>query len=208
MTTHSLDLLSNGASSVGGHWLKSAVEMAAGQTGSWPLAADRAAADVTGADVTASDVTAPDVTAPDVTAPGWSGCERMVTRKPGATAGAVRAARHFTIATLRQWNLAGRSEDIALVVSELLTNAVRHAAPGASRTASRSPIRLGLIQPGPCILCAVADPSELVPVPREPDYLAETGRGLHVIGALSDTWGYTSPGTAGKVVWAMFRLSS
>lgn len=198
MTTHSLDLLSNGASSVGWHWLKSAVEMAAGQTGSWPLTADGAAADVTASDVTASDVTAS----------GWSGCERMATRKPGVTAGAVRAARHFTIATLRQWDLAGRSEDIALVVSELLTNAVRHAAPGGGQAPSRSPIRLGLIQPGPCILCAVADPSELVPVPREPDYLAETGRGLHVIGALSDDWGYTSPGTAGKVVWAMFRLSS
>jgi Histidine kinase-like ATPase domain len=191
MTTHSLGLLSNGASSVDWHWLKSAVEMAATETGSWPLA---------------TDVTAAGVTASEVSASGWHGCERMVTRKPGASTGAVRAARHFTIATLRQWDVTGRSEDIALVVSELLTNAVRHAAPGASGTASRSPIRLGLIQPGPCILCAVADPSQLVPVPREPDYLAETGRGLHVISALSDNWGYTSPGTAGKVVWAMFRL--
>jgi hypothetical protein len=188
MTTHSLGLLSNGASGVGWRWLKSAVEMAASQTGSWALTADEAAADVTASE--------------------WAGCDRMVTRKPGTTAGAVRAARHFTIATLRQWDVSGRSEDIALVVSELLTNAVRHAAPAANGAASRSPIRLGLIQPGPCILCAVADPSDLVPVPREPDYLAETGRGLHVIGALSDKWGYTSPGAGGKVVWAMFRLSS
>jgi anti-sigma regulatory factor (Ser/Thr protein kinase) len=200
MTTHSLGLLSNGASGVGWHWLKSAVEMAANQTGSWPPAAELAA------DVTASEADGQD----------WAGYERMVTRKPGATAGAVRAARHFTITTLRQWDVAGRSEDIALVVSELLTNAVRHAAPGTSgtstasaggRAGARSPIRLGLVQPGQSILCAVADPSELVPVPREPDYLAETGRGLHVISALSDQWGYTAPGAGGKVVWAMFRLS-
>jgi len=41
-------------------------------------------------------------------------------------------------------------------------------------------------------------------VPQEPSYLAETGRGLHVISALADTWGYTTPTGTGKVVWAMF----
>src|SRR6266700_6188574 len=66
------------------------------------------------------------------------------------------------------------------------------------------PIRLGLLQPGPCVLCAVADPSERAPVATEPGHLAETGRGLHVIGALSDQWGYTTPSDMGKVVWAMF----
>jgi hypothetical protein len=41
-------------------------------------------------------------------------------------------------------------------------------------------------------------------VPKHPSLLAETGRGLHVIGALADAWGYTTPGDTGKVVWAMF----
>lgn len=181
MTTHSLGLLSNGASGAGWHWLKSAVEMAAAQTGNWPLAADLANS-------------------------GWNGSTRMATRKPGAAAGSIPAARHFTIDTLRQWDVAGRCEDIALVVSELLTNALRHASPDP--VGACCPIQLGLLQPGPCILCAVADPSEQVPVPREPDYLAETGRGLHVISALSDKWGYTQPGAAGKVVWAMFSLTT
>jgi hypothetical protein len=41
-------------------------------------------------------------------------------------------------------------------------------------------------------------------VVKEADPLAETGRGLHVVGALADAWGYTQPGDRGKVVWAMF----
>ena len=68
----------------------------------------------------------------------------------------------------------------------------------------RHPIRLGLRQTGPWVLCAVADPSQAVPVPRVPGSFAETGRGLHIIRALSDTWGYTTPDASGKVVWATF----
>ena len=35
-------------------------------------------------------------------------------------------------------------------------------------------------------------------------FLAETGRGLQIICALSDRWGYTALGGTGKVVWATF----
>jgi hypothetical protein len=54
-------------------------------------------------------------------------------------------------------------------------------------------------------MCAVADASSAVPVPRKPDLLDETGRGLHVIAALSDQWGYTTSGDMGKVIWALFH---
>ena len=128
---------------------------------------------------------------------------RIATRTFGADAGSVRAARDFTIATLHRWGTAERSQDIAIVVSELLTNALRHALPGSGDSRPRSPIRLGLLQPGPCVLCAVADPSEVAPAPQPPGSLAETGRGLHIICALSDQWGYV-PNDTGKVVWAMF----
>jgi hypothetical protein len=52
----------------------------------------------------------------------------------------------------------------------------------------------------------VADPSPRLPEPKEPDYLAESGRGLHVIDALSDRWGSTVPTDADKVVWALFSV--
>ena len=101
--------------------------------------------------------------------------------------------------------MAERSADIAIVVSELVTNALRHALGASGDTRLRRPIRLGLLQPGPCVLCAVADPSKAAPTLRTPGSLAETGRGLHIICALSDQWGYTTPDDAGKVVWALFR---
>lgn len=179
MTAHPPGLAGSAASGIGWHWLTSAVEMAALASGNWPLAP---------------------VPAPQ----RWTCFPRIATRTPGADARSVRAARDFTIAILRRWGVAERREDIATVVSELLTNAVRHALPGPGDAWPRWPIRLGLLQPGPCVLCAVADPSEKAPVPAEPCHLAETGRGLLVIDALSDQWGYTTPSDMGKVVWAMF----
>jgi anti-sigma regulatory factor (Ser/Thr protein kinase) len=99
--------------------------------------------------------------------------------------------------------VAERSPDITLVVSELLTNALRHGLPGCGDARPQRPVWLGLLQPGPCVLCAVADPSKAAPAPQAPGSLAETGRGLHIICALSDQWGY-APSDTGKVVWAMF----
>ena len=97
-----------------------------------------------------------------------------------------------------------RSDDIAVVVSELLTNALCHALPAAGPAQTAIPVRFGLLQPGPCVLCAVADPSPQVPVIADPGILGETGRGLHVVGALADIWGCTPPDSTGKVVWAVF----
>jgi anti-sigma regulatory factor (Ser/Thr protein kinase) len=141
---------------------------------------------------------------PDPVAAAWACGPRIATRTLGAEAGSVRTARDFTVATLRRWGTAERSQDIAIVVSELLTNALRHGRPGSGDIWPRRPIRLGLLQPGPCVLLAVADPGKTAPAPQRLGSLAETGRGLHIICALSDQWGYTTPSDKGKVVWAMF----
>ncbi|MER6978134.1 ATP-binding protein [Streptomyces carpinensis] len=47
---------------------------------------------------------------------------------------AVREARRFTRRTLDEWELSDRFDDVCLVVSELVTNALRHAVPAASAT--------------------------------------------------------------------------
>ncbi len=86
----------------------------------------------------------------------------------------------------------------------MLTNALQHSLPGPGEPQPQPPIRLGLIQPGPCVLCAVADPARAAPVLQAPGSLAENGRGLHIICALSDRWGYTVLSDIGKVVWAAF----
>jgi anti-sigma regulatory factor (Ser/Thr protein kinase) len=131
------------------------------------------------------------------------GFPRIATRTPGTDLAAVRAARAFTRATLQRWELADRCDDITLVVSELLTNALEHAAPRPGGW----PVRIGLLQsrPGAAVLCAVADPSAAPPVPVPPGHLAESGRGLHVIEEISDSWGYTTARRRGKVVWATFE---
>jgi hypothetical protein len=127
---------------------------------------------------------------------------RVATRTPGSDLAAVAAARRFTRSTLQRWGLVGRCDEITLVVSELLANALRHARPRPGGW----PVRVGLLQPwpSPAVLCAVTDPSPALPVPGSPGQLAESGRGLHVVDDLADCWGHTTPDHLGKVVWAFF----
>ena len=132
----------------------------------------------------------------------WACFPEMAT--PRVDASLIRAARDFTVVTLQQWGVAERREDVAVVVSELLTNALLHALPAAGHARTGWPVRLGLLQPGRGVMCAVADPSRVEPVLQQPEHLGETGRGLHVIAALSDQWGCTVPTDMGKVIWAMF----
>ncbi|HET6858910.1 MAG TPA: ATP-binding protein [Streptomyces sp.] len=124
---------------------------------------------------------------------------------------AVRGARQFTKSTLGQWNLGERFDDVALVVSELVTNALRHALPADTPRASEQdpPVRLHLMHWTSRLVCAVRDPSQESPVAREADdFSAESGRGLFLVDSFSDSWGWHPlAGTLhGKVVWALFRL--
>ena len=83
---------------------------------------------------------------PDPAIAGWACLPRIATCTPGGGAASVRAARDFAVATVRRWGAAERSYDIAIVVSELLTNALRYTRPGTGQARPRRPIRLGLLQ--------------------------------------------------------------
>ncbi|MEU6944225.1 MULTISPECIES: ATP-binding protein [unclassified Streptomyces] len=135
---------------------------------------------------------------------------------------AVGGARKFTRATLAQWDLTERFDDVALVVSELVTNALRHALPSEAAHDARDsrglhedgrnvpPVRLHLMRWTSRLVCAVRDPSHRSPETRagEEDFAAESGRGLFLVDSFSDSWGWHPlAGTLqGKVVWALFRL--
>ncbi|MEU3607914.1 ATP-binding protein [Streptomyces sp. NPDC035033] len=125
---------------------------------------------------------------------------------------AVRGARKFTSATLDRWDLADRFDDVALVVSELVTNALRHGVPDAGRPDEPQgpPVRLHLMRWASRLVCAVRDPSRESPEARggEEDFSAESGRGLFLVESFSDSWGWHPlAGTLqGKVVWALFRV--
>ncbi len=175
-------------------WLQSAAEMAALLSGYWPVESGMGAA---GVPATGMHPT------------GWSSAPLVATRTPAPIPSSVAAARSFTLRTLQRWGTSDCAEDVAAVVSELLTNALRHAIGKPGTVALASPIRFGLLHPGPCVLCAVADPSNEVPVPRQPDWEAETGRGLQVVASLTHRWGYCpAPDQCGKVVWATVLTSA
>jgi hypothetical protein len=185
MTTRSAELTP--VSGASWPWLESAVQMAWRSCRNWP--SEHADQD-----------------------DSWTAMPRVATRTPVPATHSIATARAFTVATMDRWGAVDRGEDVAAVVSELLTNALRHALPQASRatgTLPSCPIRLGLLHPGPYVVCAVADPSIEMPVPRQPDWQDETGRGLLVVSSLSDQWGYcAAPTERGKVVWAAFATTA
>jgi anti-sigma regulatory factor (Ser/Thr protein kinase) len=96
----------------------------------------------------------------DPASTGYRCVPTIATHALSAEAGSVHAARDFTLAALRRKGTAHSSQDIAVVVSELVTNALLHALPGPAGTGPRRPIRLGLLQHGRWLLCAVADPGK------------------------------------------------
>lgn len=118
----------------------------------------------------------------------------------------VTAARHFAIATLKAWGLDALCDDVGLVASELITNALRHSLPACPDERADATIRLRLLRAAPYVLCGVVDSGTAVPRRREPDYIAESGRGLHIVESFSVRWGWTRLDSVGKIVWAVFRL--
>ncbi|ARF57219.1 ATP-binding protein [Streptomyces gilvosporeus] len=113
-----------------------------------------------------------------------------------ADPGAVRTARTKVRETLDDWGLNGAVDVAVLLVSELVTNSLRHATGPIG-------VRMVLLSSG-ALLVEVSDP--LPDPPRErtaaPD--DEGGRGLQLVACSSKRWG-TRRGKTGKTVW--FELS-
>jgi hypothetical protein len=119
-------------------------------------------------------------------------------------------ARDFTKQTLDAWALRGMIDDASVIVSELVTNALRH---GQPRTLDGldgqpgpppppGPIELILLWPAGPLFCVVTDPGASPPVLAEPDPDAEAGRGLYVVRALASEWGWGMLNPSRKAVWA------
>ncbi|EFL36912.1 regulatory protein [Streptomyces viridochromogenes DSM 40736] len=116
-------------------------------------------------------------------------------------------ARSFTRDTLHGWALDHRRDDTTLVITELAANAATHAAPGTADAPGGPEIRLGLLLDPTHLLISVSDPDDHPPVyGPEGSGLVEHGRGLYIVNALSEEWGWTPCPPAGKTVWA--RLST
>lgn len=117
----------------------------------------------------------------------------------------VKTGRDFARVTLNLWGMDALTDLAELVISELLTNAVRHGVPSACKTVSQHCVRLRLLAQAPFVMCMVADPGRGIPVLRDSDPDAESGRGLTVVDACCVRWGWHLLDGGGKVVWALLR---
>ncbi|MGA4798507.1 ATP-binding protein [Streptomyces lavendulocolor] len=114
-------------------------------------------------------------------------------------------ARRFVRSTLTSWALPSLVPDMTLVVSELVTNAVQHGLDPSSPP-SENPVWLGLFRYPAAVVCAVSDPSSEPPCPRTAHEVAGNGRGLALVGALSESWSWDPAPLWGKTVWASLAL--
>ncbi|KRD19391.1 MULTISPECIES: SpoIIE family protein phosphatase [unclassified Streptomyces] len=108
----------------------------------------------------------------------------------------VAPIRKQAVEQLSRWELSDASFTTELVVSELVTNAIRY----GSR-----PIRLRLIHDATTLICEVSDHSHTAPHLRRAKTWDEGGRGLLLVAQLTQRWG--SRHTAeGKTIWAELAL--
>ncbi|MFU9033480.1 MULTISPECIES: ATP-binding protein [Streptomyces] len=113
-----------------------------------------------------------------------------------ADPGAVRTARTVVRRVLNDWGLNGAADMAVLLVSELVTNSLRHATGPIG-------VRMVLLGAGE-LLVEVSDPLPDPPQERTAAPDDEGGRGLQLVACSSRRWG-TRRGKSGKTVW--FELS-
>ncbi|MEW2519626.1 ATP-binding protein [Actinacidiphila alni] len=108
-------------------------------------------------------------------------------------------ARRLLVRSLDSWGLAHLADAAGLVVSELVTNSVRHAREPHGRLIGTRFERLqGAVR------IEVHDANSDRPEPREADSDAESGRGLFLVNALTGgSWGVSAREGVGKQVWAV-----
>ena len=109
-----------------------------------------------------------------------------------SVAQSAAGARRFVAAALRRWDCPDDFVELVLLLtSELVTNAYRHA-----RTETRVSVRLD----GDCAHVEVSDVGTGQPHLRPIDTDRVDGRGLQIVDALADRWGYDS-NAGGTSVW-------
>jgi anti-sigma regulatory factor (Ser/Thr protein kinase) len=103
---------------------------------------------------------------------------------------AVADARAWAARRLRDWGLEDAAFVTELVVSELVTNAIRHA---------QEPIQLTLIR-DKTLVCEVSDGTSTAPHLRHARVFDEGGRGLMLVAQFTHRWGARLTGH-GKTIW-------
>ncbi|MEU8625461.1 ATP-binding protein [Streptomyces sp. NPDC048669] len=126
---------------------------------------------------------------------------------------AVGCSRMFIRHVLRDWNLSDHIDAAELVVSELVTNAVKSTGltdtePKWADIKAHHIVGVQLRVIDTSLYVEVWDRSPVNPVKQPQADDSEGGRGLFLIEALSRRWGIHRPPAGGKIVWAELELSN
>jgi anti-sigma regulatory factor (Ser/Thr protein kinase) len=110
---------------------------------------------------------------------------------------AIASVRHLVVEHLDSWGCGDTNDDVAVVLSELVTNAVVHAG-GA--------VKIAVVCGGRRVRIEVHDNGSGRPHIPNPDSIPG-GLGLHIVAQLSERWG-SEPTSTGKLVWAILQCET
>ncbi|WP_307815383.1 SpoIIE family protein phosphatase [Streptomyces sp. 7-21] len=116
--------------------------------------------------------------------------DHVTLRQLDPRAESVREARRLVRESLASWDLTELEDSVELLVSEVVTNAVRYA---------ERPVTVRLLRTD-VLRCEVGDDVPQLPRLRQAGPADEGGRGLYLVQRLARRWGATRLGT-GKLVW-------
>jgi anti-sigma regulatory factor (Ser/Thr protein kinase) len=108
----------------------------------------------------------------------------------------VQMARFYIRAALTYHKLGDYAEDVEMVTSELVTNAIRHAG------ALKFGLEVMRLAGSGAVAVIVTDSSPIPPVKLDLSEDIEHGRGLRIVDSLSTSWGWR-PQDPGKAVYAI-----
>ncbi|MEV7968009.1 ATP-binding protein [Sphaerisporangium sp. NPDC088356] len=121
-------------------------------------------------------------------------------------------ARKHVRRVLVEWRLEALLDTAELIASELVANAVKAMAGGGASDGREAPcdapehIWIDVYRAADVVVLEVWDAGRTPPVPRAAAPDDEGGRGLRLVDALAENWGYRRPVTGGKVVWCTLRV--
>jgi anti-sigma regulatory factor (Ser/Thr protein kinase) len=123
------------------------------------------------------------------------GADRVRTWHLPSDPAGVATARRAAVDQVAAWGLDELAFSTELIVSELVTNAIRY---------GHAPIQLRIIRAN-ALICEVSDGNSAAPHLRRARIFDEGGRGLLLVAQIAERWGSRqTPG--GKTIWAEFSL--